>query len=42
MIILYSEIPFGKNSYVENSQLICFANQLAGYHMIGGSTKRYF
>ena len=43
MIIVYSEIPLSKNSYhMETSQLICFANQLTGYYMIQGSTKRYF
>ena len=43
MIIVYSEIPFSKNSYhVDNSQSTCFANQLTGYYMIEGSTEIYF
>ena len=42
-IIIYSEIPFNKNSYhIETSQLICKANELTGFYMTPVLTERSF
>ena len=43
VIKVYSETPFSKNSYhVETSQLIYFANPLAGFYMMGVFTEWCF
>ena len=43
LIVVYSEIPFNKNSYhIQTIQLIYLANKLTGFYMIQGFTESYF